>query len=237
MKAPSAAKLFAAVDATWPAARLVDVPGWRVREGQGGGQRVSAATATAPDADIDAMEAAHAAIGQRPLVMVRPEDGPLDARLEAAGYQLKDPVLVLACPVPVLAIEPPPVTAFHVAWPPLRIQAAIWEASGIGPARLAVMERAAEPRVAVLGRAGDVPAGTAFAAIYGRIAMTHALEVSPPHRRNGTARHIMQGAALWAKVLGAQWMAVLVTKANAPARALYASLGLQAVEEYHYRVR
>jgi GNAT superfamily N-acetyltransferase len=232
---PASSALFAALDATWPAASVANLPGWCVREGKGGGSRVSAATATSDAADLTEMERAQAAFGQRPLVMVRSGEAALDARLEAAGYRVKDPVIALACPVPMLAKAPPPVTAFHVAWPPVQIQVEIWAQAGIGPARLAVMDRVACPRVALLGRSGDRPAGTAFAAIHGDIAMVHALEVSRDMRRKGTARHIMQAAALWAQAQGAAWVAVLVTRENAPARALYASLGLEAVEEYHYR--
>ena len=38
------ADLFAAVDATWPAAEDTQVGGWTIRDGRGGGQRVSAAS-------------------------------------------------------------------------------------------------------------------------------------------------------------------------------------------------
>ncbi|SFD02043.1 GNAT family N-acetyltransferase [Tropicimonas isoalkanivorans] len=235
MTPPASSALFSALDATWPAASIAEVPGWCVREGKGGGSRVSAATAKVGSADIAEMERAHTAFGQRPLVMVRYGEDALDARLAAAGYRVKDPVIALACPVAVLAEAPPPVTAYHVAWPPVQIQVEIWEQGGIGPARLAVMDRVVGPRIALLGRSGDRPAGTAFAAIHGNIAMVHALEVRRDMRRKGAARHIMQAAALWAQTQGATWLAVLVTRENAPAKALYASLGLGAVEEYHYR--
>lgn len=234
---PDRGEIFAAIDATWPAARYLDIPGWCVREGAGGGNRVSAATATRDAPDISAMEAAQAKLGQHPLVMVRPDERVLDARLEDAGYRIKDPVVVLASPVERLAKAPPPVSAFHVTWPPMQIQAELWAEGGIGPARLAVMDRVTGPRLALLGRAEDQPAGTAFAAIHGDIAMLHALEVAPRLRRNGVGLHLMQGAALWARDKGAAWMAVLVTVANTPARALYASLGMEAVEEYHYRTK
>ena len=229
--------LYACIEATWPAARFLDVPGWRVRAGAGGGNRVSSATATTPEADIAEMEAAQASLGQRPLVMVRPSDGSLDARLAEAGYAVRDPVTVYACPVGQLAEVPPPVSLFQVAWPPVHIQRELWAEGGIGPERLAVMDRVTGPHVALLGRSDDQPAGTAFVACHEGIAMLHALEVTPALSRQGTARHIMQGAELWGADQGAKWLAVLVTLENDRANALYASLGMEPVGQYHYRVK
>ena len=42
-------------------------------------------------------------------------------------------------------------------------------------------------------------------------------------------------AARWARTQGATHMAVLCTKANEGANALYTSLGLEVVGQYHYR--
>jgi len=46
----------------------------------------------------------------------------------------------------------------------------------------------------------------------------------------------MRQAAHWAQTHGAAWMAVLCTQANAGANGLYASLGMQVVGQYHYRI-
>ncbi|WP_108257566.1 hypothetical protein [Mangrovicoccus ximenensis] len=64
-------------------------------------------------------------------------------------------------------------------WPPLAIQEEIWALGGIGRDRLAVMARAAGPHVSLMARDGDTPAGTAFAAVHGDVAMIHAIEISP----------------------------------------------------------
>ena len=236
MSAPTADILYHAIDATWPPAAIHDIPGWRLRAGAGGGKRVSAATATAPDPDIAAMEAAQAALGQPPLVMIRPGDEALDARLAAAGYALVDPVTIWCAPVSGIALLPERMTSFIVDWPPLQVQREIWQEGGIGPARIAVMERAQGPKSTVLGRTLDRPAGAAYIAIDGSVAMLHALEVATTFRRRKLARHMMMAAALWAQDAGALWLAVLVTRGNAAANALYASLGMRAVGQYHYRV-
>jgi len=232
-------RLFAAQEATWPPADRRRVGPWRIRDGQGGGKRVSAATAEAPvgPEDIAAAEAAMAALGQAPLFMIRPDEAGLDAILHAQGYAVIDPVAVLAVPVATLAREKPaPVSAFTL-WEPLRIMEELWEESGIGPARRAVMTRATAPKTAILGRRNDRAAGTAFAAIHEGLCFVHAVVVAEAHRRQGTAANMMRAAAAWAQDEGAESVVVLVTEENLAARDLYASLGFSNVGQYHYRTK
>ena len=234
------AGLMPVIAATWPAAETRQVGPFTVQAGAGGGQRVSAARltdATATDADeteIDAAISALAGFGQPPLFQVLGHQGALDARLAARGLTLRDTTLAMTVPCADLAAAPPPVTCF-ATWPPLAIQAEVWAAGGIGPARLAVMDRVAGPRMSFFGRVSDKPAGTAFAAIHERVAMLHALEILPAHRRKGLGAVMMRAAADWARTEGAQTFAILVTGENRPALGLYASLGFQAVGQYHYR--
>jgi N-acetylglutamate synthase len=234
----AADRLFAALEATWPpAGRSVCGP-FTLREGLGGGKRVSAATAAGPvtAADIAEATAAMRALGQGTLFMVREGEGPLDALLAAASHAVVDPTDILAAPVAALDLPKPPRLAAIPAWPPLAIQREIWAAGGIGPARVAVMERAVAPRTALVGRIDDRAAGTAFVAVHDGIAMVHAVEVAARFRRRGVARQMMAGALHWARDAGATHMAVLVTQANVGAQALYASLGLVRVGQYHYRI-
>ena len=229
--------LPALTEATWPPAAARRLGPWTIRDGQGGGQRVSATTLHGPfaDTDIEQAEAAMTALGQPALFQVWPGQTALDEALAARGYRIKDPVIAYAAPVAAL-VDPdlPPLAAF-AHWPPLGIAHAIWDEAGIGPARRAVMGRVTGPKTAILGRTGDRAAGVAFAACHGRSAMLHALEVSPALRRQGTAHNIMRGAAAWAQDQGAETLFLLVTEANTAARNLYAFLGMQPVGEYHYR--
>ena len=237
MTAPSVESLLAENEETWPARMIIELPGLNVREGAGGGQRVSSATATTTAPSVAAMEAAQIALQQVPLVMVRPGETALDAALEAEGYRIKDPVSLFLSEVDRLAKAPPPVTAFHVSWPPMRIQEEIWEAGGIGADRLAAMDRVTNEKCTILGRCKDQPAGTAFVALHEDVAVLHALEVRPELRRNGAALHMMCGAAIWARHLGAKWFCILVTRDNRPANSLYSSLGMRPVAGYHYRIK
>lgn len=239
MTLPTPQALFDAIDATWPAAAMQTVGPWVIRNGLGGGKRVSAATCldeAAALTQIAQAEAAMTDLGQTPLFMIRPEDTALDAALAARGYAVVDPVTLYACPIATFAREPDRLTAFTV-WPPLAVQAEIWAAGGIGPARLNIMHRAKNPKISVLGRNAESPAGTAFVAIHDGIAMLHGLEIADAHRRKGLGINIMRSAALWAQNAGARYFSVLVTDANLPGNSLYLSLGMTAVTNYHYRVR
>ncbi|WP_261385472.1 GNAT family N-acetyltransferase [Vannielia litorea] len=230
--------LFAAIDATWPAVRSVEAGAWRVREGGGGGSRVSSATTDDEEAALAQMEEAQAALGQPALVRLRGDQTRLDARLAEAGYVVKDPTNIRVAPLERLAAgELPRVRVFTVDFPPLKIQREMWAEGGIGPERVAIMTRAAGPKTAILGRSNDTPAGTAFVALHGDIAMLHALEVRPAMRRQGAAVNMMRGAARWAQDQGAAFMTVLVTQQNAAANALYELLEMDLVGHYLYRQR
>lgn len=227
------------IDATWPAASYARAGTFTIREGRGGGSRVSAATAEGAfsTADIEAAEAAQAALGQNPLFMILDGQETLDAALAARGCRVKDPVAIHAATVAALASPAPdPMTAFPL-WPPLEIMRDLWTEGGTGPARLAIMDRVKGPKTAIMGRVQDRVAGVAFVALDGSRAMLHALHVTPGLRRRGSAVNIMRKAAEWAQDHGATELFLAVTKDNLSANALYASLGMRIVENYHYRSR
>jgi len=227
---------LSAIDATWAPQSQIVQDNWCIRVGAGGGQRVSAATALHADADIAVMSAAQRQLGQTPLVMVRGGEDALDARLAEAEFVKHDPVQVLC-------IDPK-------AWPraqddafkttrnehPLAIQEEIWAQDGIGPERLAVMARVDVPKCYLLGRDGDTPAGVAFVAVDGRVAMLHAFYVSKNAQGKGVGSRMMRDAADWAIAQGATALAVLVRDATPQARALYVKRGMEQVTRYHYRV-
>jgi len=223
--------LARAMEATWPPARNWRMGPFRLRDGAGGGKRVSAATLEGKwvAADLDAAEAAMA----EPLFMLRPEDAALDLALEARGYGVIDPVVGYACDV--AALEGPRWFSTFPHWPPLQMARDLWAEGHVGPARVAVMERVQGPRAAILARREDRAAGVAFVAMADGIAMLHALEVTPGLRRRGAAEAILRAAAVWGRQNGAAELALVVTMANAGARALYEKLGMRDVGRYHYR--
>lgn len=234
---PDLAQLYDVIDGTWPAAQTRRLGSFLLRQGDGGGQRVSAATALAPVSmpQIEAAEAAMLDMAQPRLFQIRQGDAAVDALLRQRGYNIVAPVNIYVAPLEMLLTQrPPPVTTFCL-WEPLAIQIDIWAKSGIGPARIAVMHRAKGPKTAILGRINDHPGGTAFVAIHDGIAMVHAVEVLAHQRKQGMAGWFMRTAARWAQQHGATHLSVVCTQDNAGANALYASLGMALVGQYHYR--
>lgn len=234
---PDSRHFLDVIDATWPAARRIEAGPFTLRDGRGGGKRVSAATATGP-ATADAVSDAEAAmrdLGQRPLFMIRDSDAALDALLADRGYRVVDPVAIHAAPIGLLTAEAPPPATIWTIWEPLAIMRDIWADGGIGPERCDVMRRATCPRTGLLARRDQNVAAAGFVGLHQQTAMMHALEVRPEQRRHGMARHMMRAAAIWAAAQGAERISAVCTRANAGACALYASLGMQVVGQYHYR--
>lgn len=222
------------MEATWPPASRHSLGPFTLRDGAGGGKRVSAASldGTFTEADLDAVEAAMPS----PLMLVREGDTALDAALESRGWRVVDPVVAYAAPVATLTADLPPLAAFP-HWPPLEISRSLWAEGGIGPARIAVMDRVQGPKAAILARLDDRPAGVGFVACEGTDAMLHALEVRAEQRRKGAGQALVQAAANWAAAQGAARLSLVVTRQNVAARALYTRLGMEVVGQYHYRMK
>jgi len=228
--------LYEVCEATWPAARTWGDGPWTLRDGAGGGKRVSAATANGPvtEPNIATAEAAMQAMGQRRQFMIREGDQALDGQLAARGYDLIDEVVMYTAPVALLTDKPVPRVTCFTIWEPLAIMTEIWAKGGIGPTRLAVMERVAV-KTGILTRWNEKPAGVAFAGVHNGVAMVHAVEVLEHQRKMGVAEWMMRAAAFWGANHGAQDIAVLCVAANKPANALYTKLGFARVGSYHYR--
>lgn len=234
--------LYDVIDGTWPAAQITELGPWHIRAGAGGGSRVSAATARPAAAlkdltdELPAAEKAMHDLGQPALFMIRAGDEALDAMLDAHGYKIKDPVTMYRAPIAAIAtVQPPPVTAFTV-WEPLAIQLDIWAKGDISAARVEVMHRAKGPKTSLVGRLNDHPAAAGFVAIHDNIAMVHALEILPHQRRQNMGVYAMRRAAFWAQAEGATHITCVCTTANTGANALYSSLGMAVVGQYHYRI-
>lgn len=239
MTVMSAEVLYDVIEATWPPAAKSQNGAFAIRDGQGGGKRVAAATlesALSSD-DLQSAEEAMRKLGQTPLFQIREGEERLDELLEDAGYQIIDPVNMYAAPATKIATELPPRTVAIPAWEPLRIMEEIWATGGIGPARIDVMKRACTPKTGLVSRWNDKPAGTSFVAMHDGITMLHALEILPEQRRNGLARWAMRRAAYWTLENGGHTLSVICTQANDAANALYSRLGMDVIGQYHYRIK
>ena len=230
------AAFAALMEATWPPASSRVLGAFRLRDGAGGGKRVSAASLTGPDLpDAEGLRAAESAM-EEPLFVLFPGEEAFDALLAAEGYEIIDPVVLYTAPVSVLQRDLAPLATF-AHWPPLEIARDLWAAGGIGPARLRVMERVAGPHTAILARQGTRSAGVVFAACHGTDAMLHALEITPAQRRQGAGGNLLAAAAGWAASQGALRLSLVVTERNLAARALYERAGMVVAGKYHYRLK
>lgn len=234
MMPPSQNDLFNAVDATWAPLAFHNHEGWLVREGAGGGQRVSATTLLpdVQDYQINTAVEKMMSLGQTPLFMIRGADTGLDAELRGLKYAIVDPVVILIAETQELLRhspkQMPPMQTLDI--PDVNAQK-IWAEAGITQGRLNVMARVTSPKTII--SAGEM--GVAFAAAFNGIAMVHAVEVAPAHRRKGVANAVMYKSFQWAKEQNCKWVAVLTVHANIPARTLYENLGMVEAAAYHYR--
>jgi len=226
-------------DVTWPSAEVREVGKWRIGVGLGGGKRVSAAKTreTVTQQDIHEMEEAQRALGQTPLVSIEEGQDALDQTLEAAGYEVIDAVNIYTINAADLLIGPPPRATMFNIWEPLQMQNNIWARGGIGADRLAVMDRADCAKTSILSRWDEKPAAAAYVGMHKGIAMLHALEVLAHQRKKGVGAWVMRTAAKWCVDIGGSELAVICTKHNIGANALYSSLGMRQVGEYHYRIK
>ena len=231
--------ILTALEETWPAAARQTMGPWIIRDGQEGGKRVSAATPNSDwtQADIQTAETAMHDLGQTPLFMITDKDPNLDQALATAGYDIVDPVNIYSTSVDTLTTERPPKVSMFSVWPPLAIEIDMWAEGGISDARVNVMKRVHGPKTTILARWNDHPAGVGFAAIHGNDAFVHAVEIRNHQRQQGVARWLMKQAAFWAAEQEASRLNVACTKANMAANALYRSIGMKVVGEYHYRMK
>tara|TARA_R100000322_G_scaffold162647_3_gene125605 strand:+ start:3930 stop:4679 length:750 start_codon:yes stop_codon:yes gene_type:complete len=237
---PDSRTLVDAVLATWPPATIRREGAWTIREGKGGGSRVSSATEDWPvtEADLPTAEAAMRKLGQTPQFMVRDGEGGLDSLLASHGYAVKDPTNLWVIEASELAGDRTlPMGGGYGMWPPLELIRDIWIDGEVGAERQAIMDRAPDPKAGMLARAGDYPGGAAFVAIHDTIAVVHALHVLPEARRKGVARRLLKHAAIWARAHGADVVGLAVTQGNTAANPLYASLGMRLRGQYHYRIK
>lgn len=233
---PGADRLMAALAATWPPFATSRCGPFTLREGRGAGRRVSAATTDSlpTEAEIAAADSAMRAMGQAPVFCLRPGQEALHRQLFACGYtEQLDTDLLVGPAAPIAAEELPRVSAFAV-WEPLAIIREIWAEDGIGPERQEVMARVPLEKTAILARTDDQPAGAAFVAVDGEVAMMHALVTRPGLRRRGAGRHATIRAARFAVDCGARYLALAVTADNAGAQALYTGLGMRRAGAYTY---
>jgi GNAT superfamily N-acetyltransferase len=80
------------------------------------------------------------------------------------------------------------------------------------------------------------PVALAYAVIHGGLLCYESVVTSAAHRRRGYSRRVLAALALWGRQNGATGAGLQVEAPNAPARALYHSIGMTTeLHRYHYR--
>ncbi|ARO13671.1 GCN5-related N-acetyltransferase [Ketogulonicigenium robustum] len=230
------------MEPTWPPAARVQQGALVLRQGQGGGSRVSAITrAGTPRDALAALPEAETIVrgwGQTPLYMLSDgdaDDDALAALLQARGYQKTDAVFIFDGPLPVAALPTDAALRLSYGWPADAAALAAWANDGrVGDARMAVMARAQGPKTVIALSDNGKPVGALFIAVHAGAAVLHALEVVPAARGRGYSHVLLGAASHWAATQGAQRMLLVVSKDNTPAVTLYLRHGLQAVGGYYY---
>lgn len=248
------AALLAALEASWPPETAEPLGGWRRRRAPGGGSRVNSArwlrSAGPGGADLAALRAADGAqtVIQAPCRVERESDRfeplwPSLAAEEAAGrWRRYDETLFLSAPITAATPPPPPKMVVEMRSAVAAFDA-LWTEGDGGPARRAIMARAAATLGAgrakeLAARLDDRFAGAGFGALAPAGAdpalWVHAVHVAPWARRRGAARFLVGAFAAWAAGAGAGALHAAVVTTNAPSRALFAGFGAEIVGGYAY---
>ena len=230
---------WAASETCWPPLNKKNIGPWVIREGAGGGNRVSSTTANDffRKEDIFIAENHMQLLNQKNIFQIREKDLELDNILDRLGYSLVDKTVVYGSKIAKMSSPcVPPMTAFNI-WPPLRIMKDIWEIGGTTDSRISVMERCKVRKTAILGRIENKAAGCAFISEYKGIAILQALFVLPSYRRKGLARFLISESVKWVSYAESAYLAIMTDKYNKEARGLYDSLGMKIIDKYHYRVK
>lgn len=225
---------------TWSAGETALIGGLLVCRDDGAGGRLSSIRRADsrrrddPLSDLDAALAQQREWGQRALVRAWDDDEDLIAAASAKLPVRAEPTVVLSAAIDALADEAPPVMTSFGIWPPMAVQRQLWQDFGINAARQAVMSRGTGPRLSLLGRLQDKPAGVGFCAVSGTVAGLHALVVKPDMRGARLGEWLVREAAHWAAHEGAEQMMLAVGRDNAAALRLYDRLGFKEVGGYAY---
>jgi GNAT superfamily N-acetyltransferase len=203
----------------------------------------------APNGDLTAVITAAATLyrGQNQPVIVRlPSflDPAIDRELAARGYSAEGESCVIEGPLdPILASAAPfegPDAVRLFPRPEPEWLAAMARLQGQSSAFHAIYRRIVASVVlpaayALLAAEGE-PVALAYAVIHRGLLCYESVVTSAAHRRRGYSRRVLAALALWGRQNGATAAGLQVEAPNAPARALYHSVGMTTeLHRYHYR--
>jgi ribosomal protein S18 acetylase RimI-like enzyme len=229
------------VDRAWPALGRVDSGGWVLRTADGVTKRANSVLPLGdrqdPEAAVDAAEKFYAGQGLPCVFSVGAGAAPgLDGLLEARGYRIVDPTLVMAAPLePLTAVDGGSGAEVRLTAEPDPDWLDVWwNVDGRGGARETARRiLTGVPAVYASLGAEAVGRGVVQGEWYGVYCMATAAHA----RRRGHARRVLNALLSHGREQGARHAYLCVVEANNAARSLYERLGFTVSARYHYRVR
>ncbi|MCJ2088227.1 GNAT family N-acetyltransferase [Methylobacterium sp. E-005] len=228
----------------WPSPRQILLDGYLLRAAGGRSKRQNSVNpmrgSGAAEPAIAAACALYRSLGQRPIFRI-PDIAPqMEPHLRTADYAVVDETCTLYRALDGVPAEPDP--SVTVATTPgadwLALRDAVYQADAEA-ARVfrdtvaALMVPRAFSAALTQGGIGAV----AFGVLDRGLLVIESVATPVPLRGRGHARRAVGALLRWSRTQGAEAACLQVVAANAPARALYRSLGFtRDVYRYHYRV-
>jgi GNAT superfamily N-acetyltransferase len=220
----------------------ISLGGWLLRASGGPTRRTNSLNPLRgrrddPAAVIAAAEAVYQGLG-RPLIVRVPDLAPeMDALLDRLGYRVEGETVTLFADLAGSDGEAPDGLVLSrdpdEAW--FTARAACEGAEDTYRASLACLVL---PRAFVRLVRDDTSVAVAFGAVHRGLLVLESVATHPEHRRAGYAILLVDALMAWARRQGADGACLQVVAGNAPARALYASLGFsRTLYGYRYRRR
>ena len=193
-----------------------------------------------PGAAIGRGERFYEACGQVPLFRVPTIADEMDGELDRLGYDTEGQTTTLFRPLEMRGgpdadteLRPQP----DEAWLAVR-QRTSGEEPSDHEAYAAMVRSVALPKMFAATRVGDTAASIAYGVVADGLLAVEGVATDTRFRGQGLARRTLQTLIAWASDAGAPAACLQVQMDNAPARALYASLGFEReLYRYHYRRR
>lgn len=247
---PSISELEHAAFAAWPAERVSELDGWRLRYMREVTRRANSVWPVSgsekSDAELHAQveraEAFYKKLGaSQVLFQMTPLAAPnLESVLEARGYRVDAPVAIQVAPLSnVIQLTPRGNACIELTPSPGFLEVAVQRG------------RFKDTREEFLGLLQRVQGRTGFASVEvesgsiagglgvcdGELMGVFNMVTLPEARRRGAASTLLGALCRWGERRGAKYAYLQVERDNVPAMKLYARYGFEEVYGYHYRRR
>jgi ribosomal protein S18 acetylase RimI-like enzyme len=229
----------------WPSHREIVLGGWLLRASGGPTRRANSANPLHPgvlidEAHIDRVESVYRRLGQRVLFRVPGIIDCIDTKLAARGYEIDGVTRTLYGDMADLTLETAEVSVTALPdedWLSARDRLSGNDDAGCAAYRAIIASILLPCGFAAVRHEGRI-VSIAFGAMQDGLLVLESVMTDPEMRGLGLARQCVSGLVLWARQQGIEGVALQVMADNAPARRLYAGLGIgRDLYGYHYRVK